>query len=555
MPRHTQSINPDLALEYIGDLYRQPFPLRANHPLTIGRAADSDIVLLGETVSRRHASVAARPKGAFITDLGSTHGTTVNSLRLLPQKPTPIAAGDLIQVGPFSLRVILITGNSDIRLTTTAMQDDAGARARVHTLVPSISADRRLMALTQCISKLDAASNTTDAAQIALSYALDGSGYSHAAILRQCGDSQVDVIASKRRDPYDATPFSFSRSLISAATTGQTAVLAAQQTPLTSNSLIGLNIHSALCAPIRIGDVIAAYLYLDARDRQAPVEPDAAGFCDALATAIGLCLANLTRADLEKRQTALATELSAAQEVQQFLLPDSEARHEHFAYGMHMRPGAYVAGDLFDVVSFDDGRTAIVLGDVAGHGAGSAMLMAWTQAHLNAQLTARGDPAAAIDAVNRLVGTRQLAGRFISLWVGVIDAQGNLEVVDAGHGHWLHMPRNGTPVKPDAEGSIPLGVSTNVHYASKRFKLEPRDRILVYTDGLLEQKDSSGERFGMDRLLSLLSAELSPARQVRLIVDELIRFSGQGELDDDATIVCIEYGSSPALHDPNATRI
>ncbi len=531
-----------LALEFIGDLYRRPFLLRQDRPTTIGRAADSDVVLLSETVSRRHASVVMRSAGVFLTDLGSTHGTHLNSLRVDANQATPLTPGDLIQIGPFMLRLTVQSEASSPGLSTIALKDDATTSFHVQTLASvSPHAGRRLRALTECIARLDAATSVEQAAEIALEYALDGSGYAHAAILRRPGTSEVEIIASRRLDPQERPSLSFSRSLIAAAEAGKTAMLA-PQSRVTSHSLAGMNIHSALCAPIHVGDTIAGFLYLDARDHEAPVDPDAAGFCEALATSLGLSFANIVRAELERRQQSLAAELSAAHEAQQFILPDADSRHEFLAYGMRMRPGAYVAGDLFDVVALPDGRVAVAIGDVAGHGVGSAMLMASTQAHLNAQLLTLCDPAAALAAVNTYLATKALGGRFVSLWVGVFSADGTVEYVDAGHGHWLHLPKAGGEGQPPTMGgSIPIGVSTVATYRSVTFRMMPGDRVLLYTDGVIEQRNAGGVQFGVQSLRPLMAPQSSTSQLVQEILEQVVRHSGNGTLEDDATVACVEY--------------
>lgn len=537
-----EHITRPLALEFIGDLYRQPFILRADRPTTIGRAAESDVILLGETVSRRHASVILRGTTAFLTDLGSTHGTLLNSLRVDANRSTPLTPGDLIQVGPFMLRVVVHNEKKGMGPSTISLQDDATTAFAVQTLASvSPHAGRRLRALTECIARLDAAKSVMDAAEIALTYALDGSGYGHAAILRKTTDSEVEVVASKRLD-FGGQASQFSRSLITAAESGKTAVLAPQNR-VSSHSLVGMNVHSALCAPIHVGDSIAAFLYLDARDKESPVDPDAAGFCDALATALGLSLANISRADLERRQHSLAAELTAAHEAQQFILPESEGKSEFLRYGMQMRPGAYVAGDLFDVVPLSDGRVAIAIGDVAGHGAGSAMLMASTQSHLNAQLQVLRDPGGALAAVNAYLAGKALGGRFVSLWVGVFSRDGVVEYVDAGHGHWMHITVDGRPGQsPITEGAIPVGVAAGIDYRSSKFQLLPGDRILLYTDGVVEQKSREGVQFGTSGLRPIAVEKAEPAATVKRVLESVVRHSVTGSLEDDATVACIEFG-------------
>src|SRR5262249_4009123 len=202
-----------------------------------------------------------------------------------------------------------------------------------------------------------------------------------------------------------------------------------------SYSIAELGIHSALCAPVPIGDDVIAYVYLDARGSESSVRADAAGFCEAIARAYGLALANLKRTELERRQVQLAAELAAAREVQSTMLPPKEADLGVIRYGVEVRPGLFVAGDLFDVIGLPGGRVAVCLGDVAGHGVGSALLMAMTQSHLHAELRRSEDPAEALSGVNRYLCERVGGGWFVSLWVGIFGPGGSLHCVDAGHGH------------------------------------------------------------------------------------------------------------------------
>jgi serine phosphatase RsbU (regulator of sigma subunit) len=540
---HSTDQSGQLALEFIGDLYKDPFVLRADRPISIGRAADSDIVLLAETVSRRHAMVAERGGRAMLSDLGSTHGTFLNSLRLPASKLTPVAPGDLIQIGPFTLRVIVTSDRTHAHVSTAMLQEEPTSFEVQALSAVSPHAGRRLRALTEAIARLDAARSVEEAAQISLRTALSGSGYARAAILRRTQDMEVEIVASSRANPADQSPFSFSRSLILAAGAGQTAVLSPTLKRVTSQSLVGLNIHSALCAPIRVGDAVAAYLYLDARESESAVDPEGAGFCDAMAVAIGLALANISRAELERRQGALTAELAAAREAQLFILPEPDATREFLSYGMRMHAGAYVAGDLFDVVPLGDGRTAIVIGDVAGHGAGSAMLMASTQSYLNAQLRMLRDPALALAAANAYLAGKPMAGKFVSLWLGVFSPDGELEFVDAGHGHWIHLPAGGRAnLGRHAPGSIPLGISPDTVFAATRVRLGQGDRILLYTDGVIEQKNLRGEMFGLDSLTPLLSATRTPAEQASHVLEQVVRHSGDGTLEDDATVACVQFG-------------
>ena len=100
----------------------------------------------------------------------------------------------------------------------------------------------------------------------------------------------------------------------------------------------------------------------------------------------GLALSNLKRVDLEHRQRRLEEEVQAAREAQLLILPPEHGVVGGIEYAMRMRPGQFVAGDLFEVIALDEHRTAVCIGDVAGHGVDAGVLMAASQSHLNAAL-------------------------------------------------------------------------------------------------------------------------------------------------------------------------
>lgn len=511
----------------------------------VGRSADSSICLLNERVSRRHAVLLWREGHWFALDEASAHGTFVNGVRLVPGEPAILNAGDLLRIGPWTMRVTL--GSRSHPLART-IDDSAAPRQRIERADSSVvpGAQRRLRLLTDLIARFNAGATEADLADFALESALKGTGYARGAVVKLAhGSDDVEVVQT-RLPPEEKAVFTFSNSLIEAAAAGQSVVLTRDAEQVSSHSIARMDIHSAICTPVLIEEAVAAFLYLDARGRESAIRPDAAGFCEAVARALGLALANLKRADLEKRQRVLTSELNAAREAQQFILPPPRGEVGRVRYAMRMRPGIFVAGDLFDVLALPDGRTAFCLGDVAGHGAGSGMLMASAQAFLHAYLESGRSPAQAVGLLNRFLSDRLTAGRFVSLFLGVLDPDGTLEFVDAGHGHWLLLCAHpGETPSPDPE-CIPLGIDPDHAFASATVRMHPGDRLILFSDGLIDQRAPGGEEFGMDRLREALSASANPDDDIQHIFDRVLAFAQTSSLDDDATAASFEFTPASA---------
>lgn len=536
----------DITLHTLTGPYGGAFSIPSDRPVVIGRSAACDLCLLHEGVSRRHATVVRRGDEWFIVDQGSVRGTFLNGVRLEPTAPSALSTGDLLRIGPWTFRVSIgsepATGTGipaatidDSRLTNQRVE-------RIGTSDPFFGADRRLRLLVECLSRLDAASDEQSLAHAALDSALHGSGYARGAILRRInGGHDIEVVATSRIDPHDAADFTFSGSLVQQAATGVLAMLSSDAPYNAGQSIAEMRIHSALCAPVFLGDAVEGFLYLDARGQESSVRADAAGFCEAVARAYGLAVANTKRVDLERRQNSLHEQLSAAREAQQFILPPPEGDLGILKYAVEMRPGLFVAGDLFDVVPLDEDRVAVCLGDVSGHGVASALLMAMTQSQLHAQIRATGDPATAAIAVNRYVVERSGGGRFVSLWIGIFHRSGELTYVDAGHGHWFHGPAGQQPTRLAAPRGIPMGISADFQYQSSTLTLVPGSRIYLFSDGILEQRNPAGEEFGAERLSQVIGAGGTPLDDVRMAFAATISFAGTASLVDDATLAAITF--------------
>jgi sigma-B regulation protein RsbU (phosphoserine phosphatase) len=162
---------------------------------------------------------------------------------------------------------------------------------------------------------------------------------------------------------------------------------------------------------------------------------DAAGFAIGLSRLAALAWANLRRVEAELRSAAMEAELSAAGRMQGLLLPPREGAHGPFRYAGQSRPGRYVGGDFFDVIALTDDRLAVAVGDVSGKGVEAAVLIIASQGFLHAALHEHGDPGRAVTELNRYVFPRCPAGKFITLWIGVLDRTTmTMQAVDAGHG-------------------------------------------------------------------------------------------------------------------------
>lgn len=512
----------------------------------IGRAATCEVELLDPRISRTHARIERRRGRWLIEDLGSRHGVYLGGARLDPDAPTPLDEGDLVSIGPWTFR-IAAPGTDTGPLATLADVDVDGARVEAAARPGATArlAASQLSLLIDCVGALGAGAAGASEDELArriVETAVAGSGFERAALLRAAEKDEVAVIAHAARDGDNAEP-RFSRSLLRAASQGEIVRLAGAGAARDyGHSIAELEITAALCAPVMIGESPTAYLYLDARRDEARGAPNHAAFCEALARIYAMAIGNIKRVQLERRAQAMELDLNAAREAQRLIMPPATGRVGPVAYAMEMRPGRFVAGDLFDVVRLDEARTAVCLGDVTGEGIDAAVVMAATQAHLHGALRRGAALAEVVASVNEFLSLRSAPNRFVTLWAGVFDARsGELRYVDAGHGHWLIRRGSGGGVESPGASAIPLSIDAGVAFDERTIELTPGDRIVLYSDGVTEQVSPSGEEFGRDRLIEALHASADEGDDVRRIIDALRTFAGGQRWADDASAASVAF--------------
>lgn len=528
--------------------------LPADGRITIGRAANCDLCLLDGTVSREHAALSWTGERGILVDLRSSRGTFLNGVRLEPQAPTPMGVGDLLTVGPWTFRV----HRAGDRTSSLHTIDDTAASgvtvARLpSTLAPADPQEQRLQLLIDCIANLNAAADEASLARAAVAAALKGTGFRRAAMLRVDAADTIEVLASLRRDTRSDDPFVFSRSLVREAARGHVVALSspdlAALEKADGRSVADLGIQTALCLPVHLGGAVAAVLYLDSRRGERASDPANTAYCEAVARACGMAMANFKRAELERRQALLNQELAAAREAQRVLVPPDTGVLGPVRYAVRMWPGLFVAGDLFDVFALDGGRVGVFIGDVSGHGLGPALIMAMTQSQVHARLSVHGDPSRAMEEVNRYVAAHVSDGRFVSLWLGVISPDGDVRYVDAGHGHWRVLRSSGAVDPPPLDGAIPIGIDPMRTFAARSLRLRQGDQLLLFSDGIVEQRGVPGgpatggagaeeEEFGIERVLA--AAKGLPSHDTVAAIAALLEvFTGGRALSDDATVAVV----------------
>jgi serine phosphatase RsbU (regulator of sigma subunit) len=517
------------------------FWLEPGQDLLFGRGSQCELRLLEATISRQHGRFISTNEGCFLVDLGSRLGTFVNETQCQKEAQTTITTGDMIRIGPWTFRTSVRQG-APVSMQT--IDDSVEVESRVQRMTRNDLghiAQHRLTLLMECSADINKAINIKELGALVVKSAIGGTGFQRAAMIMPVGDSgEIEVVGFLDGDSRDAAGTTFSRSLLDGASRGDVACLLSGDTAGFGQSIADLNIHSAICSGIMVDNILVAYLYLDAREQEQHIQPDAAGFCQALCQMAGLAYANLRRLENQIEQARLEHDLSAAREAQQLLIPNDVGAGEVFEWGRVFKPGREASGDLLDIIPLSENRLALIVGDVSGKGAGAAILMSSAQSFIHARITSGCSPEDTVTAVNKFVAKRSPMNRFLTLWVGIFDAEAKeLQYVDAGHGHWAIRRANGQAEAPPTPDGFLIGIDENSEYRNATLLVEPGDRIIIFSDGIPEQQTESGEQYGVDRVYELVAASPSAEEDVNRLLEAVIGWAGSSELDDDTTIVSL----------------
>jgi len=232
-------------------------------------------------------------------------------------------------------------------------------------------------------------------------------------------------------------------------------------------------------------------------------------------------------------------ELERAREIQESLLPKEIPQLPGFEVATAWRPARMVGGDYFDVLKLDEKRLAVCIADVVGKGVSPALLMANVQATVRAFARDSGSSARMCSRVNSVLCGNISPEKFVTFFCGILDAdQRTLQYCNAGHPSPILASSDSIRQLP--AGDAALGVFPGWEYRDSMVRLNPGDRLLLFTDGISEASGSDGQEFGEERLAALAKANgASPAHELNSRVLAHVSDFCKGQFHDDATLLVI----------------
>jgi serine phosphatase RsbU (regulator of sigma subunit) len=236
--------------------------------------------------------------------------------------------------------------------------------------------------------------------------------------------------------------------------------------------------------------------------------------------------------------------MRVAQIIQQKLFPAVAPTLPGFDIAGASYPAEQTGGDYFDYIPFRDRSLGILLGDVSGHGFGSALLMAETRAYLRALALNHDDVGEMLTLLNRILSEDTEDDRFITLFLARLDPASR-SFIYAGAGHEGYLLNSWGKTRKLKSTSPPLGLDKDlVVPCAPAIEFAPHEILLLISDGLSEAQPPAGAQFGIARILELVHANRSKSVRelVELIIIAARDYSQQGIQADDMTSVILKVG-------------
>jgi phosphoserine phosphatase RsbU/P len=543
---------PIARLHFLNDLGLERWATIVPPRFTIGRSSNNDLPLNNNSISRQHAEIRFQGRDYLVQDIGSKHGTFVNGIRV--EQPTKLRTGDRIQLG------------GPTGFTLTFHHGDLLQSLLRHSDYPldmgiSIRGFREIGMLLATFHALSSISLLDDLLSLVVDTAIELTGVERGFIMLkdESGNLTFRCARDNCKSPLAASSFQTSHRVPDEVfRTGKRVVI--NDLDLGDESedhswTRRLGVRTIFCVPL---NYVAFHdsttlsgmshmeslgvLYVDSQSTGARLSKSQIEALETLASEAAMAIYNakLYKESQEKRR--LDEELRIAHEIQQALLP-APNKVLPFANACSQNlPCHEVGGDYFDYFDAAPDRLGFALGDVAGKGMPAALFASVLQGIFSAETLLDRPLPAMISNANRHLVKHGTGSSFITFFFGVLDADGNCTYINAGHNPPILVRRDGS-MSELREGGTVLGLIAAADYQSGCARMEPGDHLVLFSDGVLEARDTSGEEFGEDRLRALLSehSRRSAPEILAQVSEAVLSFSASTPQHDDITAMVIGY--------------
>ncbi|MEE9441100.1 MAG: SpoIIE family protein phosphatase [candidate division Zixibacteria bacterium] len=253
-------------------------------------------------------------------------------------------------------------------------------------------------------------------------------------------------------------------------------------------------------------------------------------------------------------------EMQMAEEIQKALIPTQLPSIEGYDFGAIYKSARMVGGDLFDFVEISDHTFGVVVADVSGKGIPGSLVMSMVRTALRLEARSSKSARDVLIKVNDYVSGNIKSGIFVTILLAIVNTKsGKINFASAGHNPLLHFNSALGEASFINAGGMPVGLKPGRHkfaeaIKSAELKLKENDFLVIYTDGVTEERGRSNKAYGTERIVEILKENHSDSAEkiARLFESDIARFVGKNDQHDDITMVILKKCSQAGCS--NETR-
>lgn len=521
------------------------FVLAAN-TFRIGRATDNDLQVPEGHISKHHADIRREPDGFVLTDVGSRAGVLVNG-EVVQRRV--LQNGDVIELGSSSPVRIRFTPRDTGGISTLELTMAGGGP-------PEQGGMGRLARFFEFSRKLGGGFSLDEVLQDVVDLAIEVTRAERGMLLLRREGRHIDMRVARTHSGHSLPTdgLRISETLVhKVLDSGRTSVIedVNQDADLAlAESVVSLELRSAVTLPLlrfvpskldagTATSEVFGLIYLDSRKQRGGFDGYDLRILERLAQDASSVIENARLLGEAEEKRRIDREILMARDVQAALMPEQFVSTKTWAIAGTCVPCHTLGGDYVDQFDLGGGRQALVVADVAGKGVAASLLAATLQGALAAEIAEARPLGETVTRVNRVHCRLAPVGKFITMVVAVLEPDGSVALVNAGHCPVLHAGANG--VGAVAAPGIALGLDADAEYREHVLRLAPGDSLLLYSDGVVESEGPDRELFGEARLVDLVAraATLPAAELLAEITRAIDTFRRGVAVTDDVTVLAV----------------
>ena len=259
--------------------------------------------------------------------------------------------------------------------------------------------------------------------------------------------------------------------------------------------------------------------------------------------------------ELQKKQLLIDRDLESAAAIQKSLLPDKSPAIDNIQVAWTFEPCEQIGGDIFNIHHMDERNVGLYMLDVCGHGVPAALISVAVSQFLNSTDGLLGNncellsPEIVLNKLDHSFPFERFDSFFSIIYMTIDIKEGWLDYSCAGHPSPILLRSDGTMDFLNQRGPI-IGFGSETPFGQSSIQLQAGDRIILYTDGLIESRNTAGDYFGKPGLYDVLANHRNEPIQdmVDAVYAKIKDFRQQAAPDDDISLLALEYNGSQQLN-------